>query len=83
MRYMIDTANIEEIKDIIEFFPIEGVTTNPTLVSKEKIDVYKRQGLGRTNKGAKTAGAFEKVPPPQNFLADAPHPWGEGNRPIF
>ena len=38
MRYMIDTANIEEIKDIIEFFPIEGVTTNPTLVSKEKMD---------------------------------------------
>ncbi len=38
MRYMIDTANINEIKHCIEYYPIEGVTTNPTLVAKEKTD---------------------------------------------
>jgi len=38
MRFMIDTANIPEIKQCIEFFPIEGVTTNPTLVAQEKAD---------------------------------------------
>lgn len=38
MIYMIDTANIEEIKDAIEFYPLHGVTTNPTILAKEKKD---------------------------------------------
>lgn len=35
MLYIIDTANLEEIKRCIEYFPVAGVTTNPTIISKE------------------------------------------------
>jgi Transaldolase len=34
--YIVDTANTEQIKRSIEFFPVDGVTTNPTIISKEK-----------------------------------------------
>lgn len=36
MKLFIDTANIEEIKKINELGIISGVTTNPSLISKEK-----------------------------------------------
>lgn len=35
MLLVIDSANIESIKKLIEFFPIDGVTTNPTIITKE------------------------------------------------
>lgn len=35
MLYIIDTANLEDIKRCIEYFPVAGVTTNPTIISKE------------------------------------------------
>lgn len=38
MEYLIDSANLEEIKYANEFYPIAGVTTNPSLVAKEKSD---------------------------------------------
>lgn len=38
MKYLIDSANLEDIKYAMEFYPIDGVTTNPTLVSREKTD---------------------------------------------
>jgi len=38
MLYIIDTANIEKIKHCIEYYPIAGVTTNPTIISREKTD---------------------------------------------
>lgn len=38
MIYMIDTANIEEIKDAMEYYPLSGVTTNPSILSKENKD---------------------------------------------
>ncbi len=38
MLYLIDTANLEAIKKCCEFFPVAGVTTNPTIVSREKTD---------------------------------------------
>ncbi|MBA4418518.1 MAG: fructose-6-phosphate aldolase [Syntrophus sp. (in: bacteria)] len=38
MNFFIDTANIEEIKKGIELGLVDGVTTNPTLLSKEKKD---------------------------------------------
>lgn len=41
MMYILDTANIEKIKDCIEFFPVAGVTTNPTIISKENTDFFK------------------------------------------
>ncbi len=38
MKFFIDTANISEIKKAGEWGIIDGVTTNPTLVAKEKKD---------------------------------------------
>lgn len=34
MKFFIDTANIEEIKKIHDHFPIDGVTTNPSLIAQ-------------------------------------------------
>ena len=34
MRLLIDDADLDEIKKIYEFFPVSGVTTNPTILSK-------------------------------------------------
>lgn len=39
MEYMIDSADLEKIKKINEFYPIDGVTTNPLILSRCKIDV--------------------------------------------
>jgi transaldolase len=38
MKFFIDTANVEEIKEAVSIGVIDGVTTNPSLVSKEKRD---------------------------------------------
>ena len=35
MRIILDTANLEDIRYFNEYFPIEGVTTNPTILAKE------------------------------------------------
>ncbi|MBO5070057.1 MAG: fructose-6-phosphate aldolase [Roseburia sp.] len=40
MKYLIDTGNLAEIKHCNEFYPLAGVTTNPTLVAKEKSDFW-------------------------------------------
>jgi len=34
MIYMADTANIEELKKLYKFFPLQGVTTNPTILKQ-------------------------------------------------
>ena len=39
MRILLDTANLSDIKYFNEYYPIEGVTTNPTILSKEGGDV--------------------------------------------
>jgi transaldolase len=38
MKFFLDTANIEEIRDAAEYGLIDGVTTNPSLVAKEGRD---------------------------------------------
>jgi len=38
MKFFIDTANIAEIKEAVSLGLIDGVTTNPSLVSKENRD---------------------------------------------
>ncbi|MDD4170905.1 MAG: fructose-6-phosphate aldolase [Syntrophomonas sp.] len=38
MRIFIDSANIEEIKEVNEMGFLQGVTTNPSLIAKEKRD---------------------------------------------
>ena len=36
MIFMLDTANIAAIKKAVDLYPIEGVTTNPSIIAKEK-----------------------------------------------
>lgn len=36
MKFFIDTANIEEIKDANDMGMVDGVTTNPSLIAREK-----------------------------------------------
>lgn len=38
MLYLIDSADLDAIKKCIEYYPVAGVTTNPTIISREKSD---------------------------------------------
>lgn len=38
MIYLADSANAKDVAALIDRFPIEGVTTNPTIVAREKAD---------------------------------------------
>ena len=47
-----DTANLEKIRNCVEYYPIDGVTTNPSIISKEHSDFPKlikqiREIIGR------------------------------------
>ncbi|MCM3718421.1 fructose-6-phosphate aldolase [Fictibacillus phosphorivorans] len=43
MKFFIDTANIEDIKEAYDLGILSGVTTNPSLVAKEKgVDFHER-----------------------------------------
>lgn len=42
MELYIDTANLDEIRQAHEMGVLDGVTTNPSLIAKEKIDYGKR-----------------------------------------
>ena len=41
MLYILDTADLEAIKHCNEFYPLAGVTTNPSIIAKEKTDFWK------------------------------------------
>lgn len=40
MLYILDTASLEDIKKGFEYLPVVGVTTNPTIISKDKVDFF-------------------------------------------
>lgn len=40
MKLLIDDANIEKIKKIYEYYPIDGVTTNPSILAKSGRNPY-------------------------------------------
>jgi transaldolase len=42
MKFFIDTANIEEVKQANQLGILDGVTTNPSLVSKEGVSFHDR-----------------------------------------
>lgn len=42
MKFFIDSANIDEIKQANELGILDGVTTNPSLVAKEGVDFHER-----------------------------------------
>ena len=41
MIYLADSANAKDVAALLDRFPIEGVTTNPTIVAREKADFGK------------------------------------------
>ncbi|MDI3316827.1 MAG: fructose-6-phosphate aldolase [Bacillota bacterium] len=42
MQIFLDTADIEEIRRAAEWGILDGVTTNPTLVARERVDFFER-----------------------------------------
>ncbi|MCF8019535.1 MAG: fructose-6-phosphate aldolase [Vallitaleaceae bacterium] len=38
MLYLLDTANLANIEKAFDLYPMDGVTTNPTIIAKENID---------------------------------------------
>ena len=40
MLYILDTADLAAIKHCNEFYPLAGVTTNPSIIAKEKADFW-------------------------------------------
>lgn len=40
MIYFLDTADIKAIEHCNEFYPLAGVTTNPSIISKENTDFW-------------------------------------------
>ena len=41
MAFMFDTANLDAIRKYIQYYPIVGVTTNPSIVKAEgQIDFF-------------------------------------------
>ncbi len=35
MLYLADTANLEELRELFYYFPLEGITTNPSILKQE------------------------------------------------
>lgn len=44
MLYILDTADLEAIRHCNEFYPLAGVTTNPSIIAKEKTDFWRLVG---------------------------------------
>ena len=42
MKFFLDTANLEEIREATSLGILDGVTTNPTLIAKEQANLKKR-----------------------------------------
>ena len=53
MELLLDTANLEQIQKYVDTLPIDGVTSNPSIIKKEgKIDFFEhlrqiRQIIGK------------------------------------
>ncbi len=41
MLYILDTGNLEDIRHCNAFYPLAGVTTNPSIIAREKTDFWK------------------------------------------
>lgn len=67
MEYLLDTANLKAIEKYIGYFPVSGITSNPSIVKKEgKIDFFAHMnqiraliGKDRSLHIQVTANAFE------------------------
>ena len=46
MELLFDTANLEQIKTYDRYFPMTGVTTNPSIFKAEEMCIRDRNGHG-------------------------------------
>ncbi len=40
MKFIVDFANLEQIKELYDYYPVDGVTTNPSILAKERKNPY-------------------------------------------
>jgi TalC/MipB family fructose-6-phosphate aldolase len=40
MKLIVDFANLDQIKELYEYYPLDGVTTNPSILAKEEKNPY-------------------------------------------
>lgn len=40
MKFIIDDANVDKIKEIYEYYPVDGVTTNPSILARSGRNPY-------------------------------------------
>jgi len=40
MKFIVDFANLEQIKEMYAYYPVDGVTTNPSILAKEGRNPY-------------------------------------------
>ena len=40
MKFIVDFANLDQIKEMYAYYPIDGVTTNPSIIAKEGKNPY-------------------------------------------
>jgi len=54
MEYLLDTANLEKIENYLQYFPVSGITSNPSIVKREgKVDFFKHMKKIRSLIGKK------------------------------
>ena len=41
VKILLDTANVQKIESISEYYDIKGITTNPSILAKEEVDLKK------------------------------------------
>ena len=44
MKFFIDDANVEKIRRIYEYYPVDGVSTNPSILARSGRDPYEVLG---------------------------------------
>jgi TalC/MipB family fructose-6-phosphate aldolase len=72
MEYLLDTANINEIKTYCDFLPIAGITSNPSILKKEgKIDFFGHMRAIREVIGKQPLHIQVTAPDAQGMLRDA------------
>ena len=48
MLYLLDTADVNAIRHCNEFYPLDGVTTNPSIISRENKPFWELVGAIRS-----------------------------------
>ena len=66
MKFCIDDANVEKIRRIYEYYPVDGVSTNPSILAKAGRDPYEvlkeiRSIIGEIPRSEEIYAVLEKM----------------------